>query len=139
LVSNNKTLKLLSWSCKEYRSYVSLKGLNQCLDFSFCLYPNKPHLCYTQIITRLHCTGCLIMGRDDTLPSDQHHLSNADMQVASKTPTNQAALNVPSTDRTPPTPNQVRAPVPLLQAGRLKPMTHPGVKSYKTSRMLNLD
>ena len=79
------------------------------------------------------------MGRDDILPSDKHHLSNADIQVASKTPTSQAALNAPSTDRPPPPPNQVGAPIPLLQAGRLKPLTHPGVKSFKTLRMLNLN
>jgi hypothetical protein len=112
---------------------------NQCLHFSFCLYPNKPHVCYTQIITRLHCTWCLTMGRDDILPSDQHHLSNADIQVASKTPTRQAALNAPSTDRPPPQANQVTAPIPLLKPGRLRPLTHPCVKIFKKLRMSNLN
>ena len=116
-----------------------LQARKQYLDFSFCLYPNKPHLCCTQIITGLHCTWCLIMGRDDNLPSDQHHLGNADIQVASKSPASQAALKASSADRPRPPPNQVRAPISLLQAGRLKPLSHPDVKSFKTLRMLHLN
>jgi len=57
-----------------------------------------------------------------------------------KNPNKPSRSQSPSTDRPQPPPNQaVRASISLLQAGRLKFLTQPGVKSFKKLRMSNLN
>jgi hypothetical protein len=138
---NLKTLKLLSLSCKgEYRSHVILTRPKEMSRFLVSPVPKQiTRMLHTDnYTTTLHLMFDYGTGWHFAIwsaPSEQCRYTGR-LKYPNKPNRSQSPFGRLTTTSAQP---GGQSPNPLLQTGRLKPLNHPDVKSFKTSWMLNLN